>query len=224
MRHKLYLLSLGGFAIFASAVPASGGVVSYTNIDEFRAAAGDLVEIDFTVLPNGLPSADFGQTDLTPEFNYTDWGVTFSSPVPRLTILANQSGASLGAVSNKSSIRNWIEAEFDPPVFAIGFTTGGVFGPYLSVFDANRGLVGESRAINGFLGIVSDVPIDLAIIDENSNGVSIGSILFQPVPEPAAWLLLGAGAWLTFFPPWRHTSHVSAGWHACACKAKRVPV
>ena len=52
------------------------GFVTYTDVDEFRAAAGNVQEIDFELLPDGSPSVD--GTLITPDFNYTDQGVTFS--------------------------------------------------------------------------------------------------------------------------------------------------
>ena len=63
---------------------ASADVVTFTDLDAFLEAAGDVQEIDFETLPDGTPSVRF--TPITLEFNYTDQGVTFSSPLPTLQI------------------------------------------------------------------------------------------------------------------------------------------
>lgn len=170
------------------------GVVTFTDINAFRAAAGSLTEIDFTITPDGSPTPLDTPIALTPEFNFTDWGVTFLSPVPELRMMASSSGGGmLFAVSQKSSIRDWIIAEFEPSAFAIGITTSwGI----LSVFDADSALLAEVPSVDGFAGVVSDTPVAYAIIDRNDNGVSISSLLFQPVPEPATLLLMVAGAWI----------------------------
>jgi hypothetical protein len=187
-RVGILLLCVFTLCLFAARAPA--GIVSYTDIDEFRAAAGPLVEIDFTILPNGSPAPVNVPFDVTPEFNYTDWGVTFSSPVPDLRMLSSgEEGGTLSAVSHKSGIRSWIEAEFAPPVLAVGVTTRSPF----FVYDMNGVLLAQATS-PGFIGFTSDIPIALGVIDRNSNGANITSILFHPIPEPVTLLLLGAGA------------------------------
>ncbi len=186
-RHLVY--AMVGLLSLALCVPAQAGVVVFTDIDEFRAAAGPLVEIDFNTLPDGSPSPLHEIVDITPEFNYTNLGVTFSSPGPLLYVFRSIDGASLAA-STDSSGHTWLEAEFDPHVFAVGVTIPG--GNNLTVFDIQRELLGEVSG-GGFLGLISDVSIDLAILDRNTAGVVITSILIQPVPEPATLFLLSAG-------------------------------
>lgn len=176
-----------------AAVNARAGIVVFDNIDEFRAAAGPLVEIDFSVLPDGTPTPSSGQFPLTPDFNYSDWGVTFSSPRADLHVLGHPDGSSLVAIS-KSSLRNWIDVGLSPDVFAVAFKDASVFGPYLSIYDGDDMLLSEVRAMNGFIGIVSDVPIHLARIDDHSNVAAIGTLLFHPVPEPNTLALLIIGA------------------------------
>lgn len=192
MNARRIALSIVGLLLLSVSARA-GPVTVFTDSEAFRAAAGPLMEIDFSTLPDGTPSPNFMPIEITPEFNYDHLGVRFSSAAPSLFIVGNVTHDLL-AVS-KSGIRNWIEADFEPQVFAIGFTDGAVFGPLLSIFDADDQLLAESRSINGFIGMISDDPIDLAVIDENSNGVAITSILFQPVPEPVTLVLLGAGAY-----------------------------
>lgn len=186
--------------LLSVSVTALGGPVTvFTDLEAFRAAAGPLVEIDFTTLPDGSPAPLFVPVQVTPEFNYPDFGVTFSSHEPELLLMGHvQGGATLFAVS-KSGIRNWIEADFEPPVYAVAVNTGAV----LSVFDLDSNLLAQSPSA-GFIGFVSDTPIGLGMIDNNSNGAAITSILFQPVPEPATLLLLGAGAFFVARRRWAH--------------------
>jgi hypothetical protein len=186
MKIALKVVTAVTFLLASAGVRA--GVVTYHDIDAFREAAGDLVEIDFDTLPDGSPSPDFTTVDLTPEFNYTDWGVTFSSPVPRLYIVGS-TGHALVAISNKSSIRNWIEADFEPPVYALGVMT---LAP-VAIFGLDNSFLGEFGSA-GFIGMISEEPIDLAVIDTNDDGVNVSGFLFRPVPEPASLLLLIAGA------------------------------
>lgn len=172
----------------ATGLPVRAGVVAFTDIDEFRAVAGPLVEIDFAVLPDGSPPRGSGEVEITPDFNYTDRGVTFSSPQPILKLLFNPDARTLLAGS-PSEIRNWIEAEFDPLVIAVGVATIDT----LSVYSVDGVLLAESPSA-GFVGFASESPIHLAVVDTGSNGAAITSILFEPVPEPVTIILLGAGA------------------------------
>ena len=47
----------------------AGPVTTFTDLDSFLEAAGDVREIDFETLPDGTPSTS--GTLITPDFNYT---------------------------------------------------------------------------------------------------------------------------------------------------------
>lgn len=121
MSERYLVHTIVGLIFLALAAPARAGVVVFTDIDEFRAAAGPLVEIDFNMLPDGVPSPDFVGVDITPEFNYTEMGVTFSSPVGNLRVVG--SGDHDLLASAQSKFHTWIEAEFEPLTYAIGMNT-----------------------------------------------------------------------------------------------------
>ncbi len=173
---------------------ARAGFVTYTDVDEFRAAAGNVHEINFELLPDGSPSVD--GTLITPDFNYTDQGVTFSSPFPRLSVEGSPGFFVLDSQLADSSGRNWLIADLVTPATAVGIFFPG--HTTLSVFDSDDLLIGDASLVGtgggNFLGIVSDIPIARAIEDRGASGESMESFLFAPIPEPTTLLLLGAGA------------------------------
>ncbi len=172
--------------------PVQGGMVTFTNLEEFLAAAGDVQVIDFETLPDGNPSVE--GTPITPEFNYTDLGVTFSSPFPQLTVTNVGGQFGLRALHPKSNQRNWIIAEFVVPVTAVGFLTGG--GTTLFAFDEPQSLITSFEFHSSgqvFLGIVSPIPIDAIIADRGSSFESFQVFYFTPIPEPTGILLLASG-------------------------------
>ena len=173
---------------------ARAGFVTYTDVDEFLAAAGTVQEIDFETLPDGSPS--FSGALITPEFNYTDQGVTFSSPFPELFVAGAPGFFSLGSEGPNPPGRNWIIADLVTPATAVGIFFPG--DTTLSIFDVNEDLIGSATfGFHGgglFLGIVSDVPIARAIEDRGDNGDIMESFLFAPIAEPTSLLLLGAGS------------------------------
>ncbi len=181
-------------ALVFSAAQARAGFVTYTDVDEFRAAAGNVNEIDFELLPDGSPSVY--ETFITPEFNYTDQGVTFSSPFPELFLAGAPGNFALVSQFPDTSGRNWIIADLVTPAWAVGIFFPG--HTTLSVFDSNNLLIGSESASGGggglFLGIVSDIPIARAIEDRGASGETMESFLFAPIPETTTLLLLGAGA------------------------------
>ncbi len=183
-------LTFGVFAAPARAEP----VQTFTDLDDFLAAAGDVREIDFETLPDGGPSVNF--TEITPGFKYTDQGATFSSPLPQLILNVSGGGDFTLTTLNDTSTRNWLIADFVPAVWAVGIVFPG--GTTLSAFDAEDQLIGSifGGASGGghFLGIVTDVPIARATGDRGNSGDRWQSFYFTPIPEPATLLLLGSGA------------------------------
>ena len=172
---------------------ARAGVIPFINDYEgFLEAAGDVQVIDFETLPDG--SASYHRAPITPEFSYTEEGVTFSSPFPELLIL-DIGDFGLAAANPQTSERNWIIAEFLTPATALGIFFPG--GTTLSVFDAEESLLG-SATFGGsgsgfFIGVISDVPIASAIGDRGSDADVWHSVHFTPVPEPVTLALLSVG-------------------------------
>ncbi len=132
-------------ALVFSATYVRAGFVTYTDVDAFRAAAGNVNEIDFELLPDGSPSVD--ETFITPEFNYTDQGVTFSSPFPELFVAGSPGIFELGAHFPDTSGRNWIIADLVTPAWAVGIFFPG--GTTLSIFDVNQDLIGSEHLLVG---------------------------------------------------------------------------
>ena len=174
---------------------ARAGVVTFTDLNTFLEAAGDVQEIDFETLPDGSPS--FFQAEITPEFNYTDQGVEFFSHEPDLFISGNDiSGFNLraGPVGSEGP-RNWIIAEMVEPATAVGILFPGI--TILLIDDVDGRRIGGwvfGGSDDAFFGVISDQPIVTAIIDRGSESATIDSFYFTPVPEPTSLLLLGAGA------------------------------
>jgi len=170
----------------------SGAVHFFTNFFDFREAVGDLQVNDFETLPDGRASVAF--TPITPKFNYTGEGVTFSSPFPELYIGPTPGGGfSLDAQHANTTQRNWIVANFVVPVTAIGIEFPG--NTTLSVLDVEGALIATATHPTGgffpFIGILSDRPISAAIQDRGSSGEIMNEILFAPIPEPTTLLLAG---------------------------------
>ncbi|HNQ24970.1 MAG TPA: hypothetical protein PKK06_17975 [Phycisphaerae bacterium] len=106
----------GVVVLGAARTPAArADVVWYVNdYPGFVTAVGEgLQVIDFETLPDGSPS--YAGALITPEFNYTDQGATFSSPRPVLGISGSVLGHSLEADSYPYHPRNWITAELVGP-------------------------------------------------------------------------------------------------------------
>lgn len=175
---------------------ALGGTVVYTDLDLFRAAAGDVRVIDFETLPDGTPSQS--GVLITPEFNYTAQGGTFAAQAPRLRITGNEiTGFNLGAVPILSNdpTRNWILAHLAEPAYAVGVRFPGTAS--LILLDVNRETMGRWTFGGGgqgfFLGVLSDDPIYTALVDHGSNSTHIHDFWFASIPEPATLVLLALG-------------------------------
>lgn len=183
--------------LIALGAPARAGpVTTFTDLDAFLEAAGDVREIDFETLPDGTPSV--AGTLITPDFNYTDQGVTFLTPYPELRIGTPPQGGGfpLFATAGDTALRNWIIADFVTPAWAVGIVFPG--HTTLSAFDADEELVarisGGGSGAGFFLGIVSDLPIASATGDRGASAEVWDSFAFTPIPEPVTLLLLGGGA------------------------------
>jgi hypothetical protein len=189
MRVITYLASGPAGLLAVAGVARADPILFINDYEGFVAAAGDLQTIDFETLPDG--SAAMGGEEITPEFNYTDQGVTFSSPRPTMYILGNP--FDLAVDSYPSFERNWLVAELVIPAWAVG-----IFFPSsttLSAFDENNGLVASASYQGGgsgrFLGIVSDIPIASAVGDKGSSFQVFESFHFTPIPEPGTLAFLG---------------------------------
>lgn len=186
----------GIVSFFGLSVAARAGPIDlFSDLDAFFDAAGDVHEIDFETLPDGSPSVV--GTLITPEFNYTDQGVDFFSHAPELVIAGNPIGGfGLRARSDQSTgPPNWIIAELVEPATALGIAFPG--STTLILFDTDNQFMGNWHWGGGgisFLGAISeDVPIGTAIVNRGTDGESIESFFFTPVPEPATALILGVG-------------------------------
>lgn len=187
---------LGGVALLPLAGgSALGGTVVYTDLDLFRAAAGDVRVIDFETLPDGNPSQS--GVLITPEFNYTAQGVEFAAQAPRLVISGNaESGFNLraGPLLSSDPTRNWIIADILEPAIAVGVTYPGT--AILAIHGTQGEFLGSwifGGSGDRFLGVVSDIPISMSTIDRGGNSKTIHEFYYAPVPEPASVLLLLAG-------------------------------
>lgn len=187
------VLTVGSFSL---PVPAVAGPVLFTTEAAFRAAVGDVQEIDFQTLPDGTPS-HFGAF-ITPEFNYTEQGAEFFSYASDLFIAGSPGGFDLFAGSFEMSIgpRTWLIADPVEPALAVGFELPG--GSSLRVYGVDGMLmlaapVGASGS--NFVGVHSpEDPIGRIELDRGSDRERIGRFVFAPVPEPATlvFLLLGS--------------------------------
>lgn len=179
---------------------AQAGVVTFTDYNAFLEAAGDVHVIDFETLPDGSPSV--ADTLITPDFNYTDQGVTFSSPFPELFIREQNEGEfALSAFHIESSARNWIIADLVTPASAIGIFFPG--NTALTILDLNEQIIisieGGGSGSGWFLGIVSDTPISSAIGDRGASFQSFESFVFSPIPEPGTMILLALGVFAILY-------------------------
>ncbi len=182
------------FILCMFAVPsARAGIVTFTDIDAFLAAAGDVHEINFETFPDGSPSV--GGTYLTPEFNYTDQDVTFSSPNDAPAIVGGD-GYFILRVGGPSEQRNWIVADLVVPATSVGIIFPG--HTRLFAFNGDGDLIttvtGGGSGGGFFLGMISETPIAWAITDRGHSVEVIESFLFTPVPEPTTVLLVAVGA------------------------------
>jgi hypothetical protein len=158
--------------------------------------------IDFETPPAGTPPPN-GQ--ITPEYNYTAQGVTFSQGFLRPPQPWEQRYVRLGIggwpgdrdlIADWPYRRTWIIADLVVPSPAVAIDFPGA--TRLAAFDAAGNLLARSNYYGGpgdgwFLGIVSDVPIARITADSGTDGESISTFLFNPTPEPMTLGLLALG-------------------------------
>lgn len=171
------------------------GPVIFNDYDSFRMAVGNVRVIDFETLPDG--SFATGGESITPEFNYTNQGVTFGSPTGDPIIVGNTvSGFGLAADGYNQQQHTWITANLTQPTYALGF-----FGPgaeFLTFFDVEGTLLVEAvvpgNLADWFVGIVSEVPIGSAIADLGGTNAQIQATAVAVIPEPTTIVLLVLGS------------------------------
>jgi hypothetical protein len=182
----------------ASIKDVDAGVVTFLNDYEgFLAAAGDVRTIDFETLPDGSPS--HVGVPITPDFNYSSQGVTFSSPTGDPFIGGNPvSGFELIADGYPLFERTWIVADLAPAASAVGvFFVGGL---ELSAYAQNGEIIGSAGFDFGgdpypwFVGIVSDEPILRVVADQRGDSSIILDFAFTPVPDAATGVLILLGS------------------------------
>jgi hypothetical protein len=154
----------------------------------FMHAAGQLRTIDFESLPNGSPSVN--GTPITPSFNYTSQGVTFSPSEGSMYIIGTglPPPDSHGLAADAPvGVINAVVADLVVPTSAVGIYAAGT----LDLYDASGSRFLEMTYFDqAFLGVVSDIPISRAVLTQGIEGVIIDSFVFNPTPEPASFSLL----------------------------------
>ena len=166
--------------------PAFADATAFVNDFPGWSAAAEVFEtIDFETDPDGNPAQS--GVDITPEFNYTDQGATFSSN-------AEQLGAFFGFCGNPTSGFNlcalgqspqqlFIRADFVETVNAVGIFFPG--GTTLSIFDQNDQLIASQSHVSSgselFLGFVTDEPIAYAMASRDAFLEHIEAIHFSPI-------------------------------------------
>lgn len=194
MNRHLPILTAGALGLLVSSVNA--GPILYTDEAAFRAAVGDVHEIDFETLPDGSPS--YLGAFITPEFNYTDQGVEFFSFASDLFIKGNPGGFRLyaGPLKTSTGPHTWLIADPLEPALAVGFNLPG--DSFLRVYSADGTLLLESPiGVSGvnFFGVASFAdPIARMELDRGDFFETITDFVFVPVPEPGTAFLLALGA------------------------------
>lgn len=181
-----------GLAVIALGTRADAGTVTFTDIEAFLAAAGNVQLIDFNTLPDGRPS--FHRAEITPDFNYTDQGVTFS---PRAGTLFLRTAGGFDLVAGiGSEPPNMIIADLVVPASAVGVILPA--STILQALDTDGNLIemvaGGGSDLGFFVGIISDVPIAQVIGDGDTSLQAFQELYFTPIPEPATVFLVVLGA------------------------------
>jgi hypothetical protein len=158
--------------------------------------------INFETLPNGQPSVS--GTQITPSFNYTHLGVTFSAPVGTPTVAGSGPGQfGLQVLAFNPPAHTWLRADFVHPSLGAGIWFPG--RTTLSAYDTADNLIANiTYGFSGgpwFMGIYSEIPIAYMIVDRGSNIEGINDFIFNPIPEPVSALLLAALPFVRQRPP-----------------------
>ncbi len=190
IRARIIAWSAAVFVVLLAARSQAEVLIFLDDFEGFLAAAGDVQVIDFETLPDGSPSV--AGTLITPDFNYTDQGVTFTVPLPSLYIAGNDTtGFGLFALEDDDTEPTAIISDLVTPAWAVGIDFPG--GTTLFAY-AEGGELLASQYLGGggfhFLGFVSDTPIAQTVQTRYSPVEYIHNYYFTPVPEPASGLML----------------------------------
>ena len=74
--HILRIILSAGIVVLGAGAAWADPILFINDYEGFAEAAGDVQTIDFETLPDGSPT--MGAEEITPDFNYTAQGVTFS--------------------------------------------------------------------------------------------------------------------------------------------------
>lgn len=187
------MVSLHDPAAAASCTQTPPFVCTMTTEIEFNALQLDqpLQYINFESLPNGQPSVS--GTQITPSFNYTPLGVTFTAPLGTPIIGGSGPGNyDLRVSVNSPDARTWLRADFVLPTLGAAIYFNGA--TTLTAFDASDSVITSMHyGFSGgpwFIGIYSEIPIAYVTADRGSNASFIGDFIFNAVPEPGTILLV----------------------------------
>jgi len=195
---------VGGLAVVLSlAVPAYGTgctesppFVCTTTSESFfwGLMSGQPTRIlDFETLPNGQPSVS--GTQITPSFNYTELGVTFSAPAGTPIIGGPASNHDLRVFAPSPTQHTWLQAELAHPSFGVGIYFNGT--TTLTAFGLSDNFIAsQSYGASGgpwFIGIYSEIPIGYMTADRGSDLAIINDFVFSLIPEPTSVFLLMGG-------------------------------
>lgn len=171
-------------------------ICTMTTEIEFNALQLDqpLQHINFETLPNGQRRVS--GTQITPSFNYTPLGVTFTAPAGVPTIAGSGPGQfGLQVLAFSPPMHTWLRADFTHPSSGAGIYFNGATN--LTAFGTDDSVIATlSYGFSGgpwFIGIYSEIPIGYVIADRNDSFERIGDFIFNLVPEPASAFLLCSG-------------------------------
>lgn len=201
MNHKHQRLSIAAAIVSVIAVgSASASIQVFHTDEEYLLAAGTAHVINFVEQPDGLPSVD--GVSITPDFNYGSAGARFAAGRGDLFLAADDQAGFVLRATVSSPEETWIDGELSTPSTAVAILYGDA--TTLSVFDIHGMLIGTAipeesgftlprHDDEGFLGIVSDVPIASVRISRGLDHEEIAAFLYTPIPEPASSILIVIG-------------------------------
>ncbi len=182
------------FVVLLAARSQAEVLIFLDDFEGFLAAAGDVQVIDFETLPDGSPGQH--SVEITPDYNYTDQGVTFTVPVPSLYTAGNdETGFGILAQEDEDTEDTAIIADLVTPAWAVGTLFPG--HTTLFAYDEGGELIASQYLGGGgphFLGFVSDTPIAYTVQTRYSPIEYIHDYYFTPVPEPTSGAMLALGA------------------------------
>ncbi len=194
IRARIIARSVAVFVVLLAARSQAEVITFLDDFEGFLEAAGDVQVIDFETLPDGSPSV--AGTLITPDFNYTDQGVTFTVPVPSLYIAGNEvNGFGLYAQEDEDTELTEIVSDLVTPASAVGVDFPG-FTTLLAYDEQGELIASEYFGGPGghFIGLVSDTPIAYTVNTRYAPAEYLHAYYFTPVPEPASGLILACCA------------------------------